>query len=204
MKDKEHENAQAEESVQSESTDTSYDPELEDIEENVNAKLKSLRAKLQTSEEERSNALEELQRTKADFLNAKRRLEADKDESIERAIDNCLLSMMPLYDSFQMAMQDNDTWNTVSETWRKGMEGVYNQLEVVFSSYGATPTQPVGEPFNPSEHEAMKEEPVDDATKHDHVTSVIQAGLTRTRNDGSVKILRPARVIVGTFTQPNE
>lgn len=204
MKDKEHENAQAEESVQPESTDTSYDPELEDIEENVNAKLKSLRAKLQTSEEERTSALEELQRTKADFLNAKRRLEADKNESIERAIDNCLLSMLPLYDSFQMAMQDSDTWNTVSETWRKGMEGVYNQLEVVFSSHGATPTQPVGEPFNPSEHEAMKEESVNDIAKHDHVTSVIQAGLTRTRNDGSVKVLRPARVIVGTFTQPNE
>lgn len=204
MKDNEHENAQVEDAIEPELSDTDIDPELAEVEEQIDGKIKSLRAKLKDSEEKRSAALEELQRTKADFLNAKRRLEGERDEKAERAIESCLLGLLPLYDSFQMAMQNQEVWETVDETWRKGVEGIYSQLQTIFTSYNATILEPTNETFNPIEHEAMKEELVEDDTQNNCVLQVIQCGLTRTRSDGSTKVLRPARVVVGTISNTNE
>lgn len=203
MNDNEYENAQAKEDIETEMTDTGHDPELDEVEEQVTNKIKTLRAKLKTSEEDRLKTLEELQRTKADFLNAKRRLEQERSEGIERAIESMLLSLLPTYDSFQMAMSDEKTWNTVSDSWRKGMEGVYNQLQNVFTSYNAHLINPLHATFDPEKHEAMKEEAVTDESRNNVVTQVIQPGLERTRSDDTVKVLRPARVVVGSITQAN-
>ena len=204
MKDNENENDPVEDAIEPELTDTDIDPELAEVEENKDEKIKSLRAKLKDSEEKRSEILEELQRTKADFLNAKRRLENESEEKSERAIENCLLSLLPLYDSFQMAMQNKDVWGAVDEMWRKGVEGIYSQLQTIFTSYQAQILEPENEVFNPTEHEAVKEEVVEDATKNNYVLHVIQCGLVLTRNDGTRKVLRPARVIVGTLSNTNE
>lgn len=176
--------------------DHTVEPELEDSEATSSNKLKDLRAKLKACEAEKMEHLEEVQRTKADFLNARKRLEEDRVRDRDRMVEKHIEELIPLYDSFAMAMSNKDAWEAIDKNWRVGVEGIFNQLQGLFASYSVTIDIPTGKPFNPELHEALSNQPVPEATNHDVILQVVQAGFTR---NGS--IIRPARVIVGTFTE---
>ena len=104
-------------------TDTApEDIELEDVEGTEAGKIRQLRKKLADAEEERRKTLEDLQRTKADFLNSKKRLEEGLQHDRERIALSHAESLLPLADSFEAAMGDAN-WEECDEKWRKGVEG---------------------------------------------------------------------------------
>ena len=164
----------------------SEDVEIEDIEEAEVSKLKSLRDKLRTCESERRGTLEELQRTKADFLNSKRRLEEQLTRDKERITTKHIEILLPLCDSFDMAMSD-PSWESCDEKWRKGIEGVYAQLQGILKTYGVTEVGHAGEEFNPETHEAVSSTEGEEGKVH----QVLQKGYTIGET-----IIRPAKVIV--------
>lgn len=206
MHDKKKKEAEIqEESI--ESTDnaaTQQEPELEDIEENIDEKIKKLRAKLKSCEEEKASHLEELQRTKADYLNAKKRLETEKQQAQKRQADDFIRSLLPIYDSFKMAMDNQEIWEAVDSTWRSGVEGIFAQLHILFDEYEVTLVNTTGHAFDPSIHEAVGEEIVQDAADADTLRKVVQDGVLRNKGSESESLVRPARVIVGKFNQTNE
>ncbi len=176
--------------------DHTVEPELEDSEATSSNKLKDLRAKLKACEAEKMEHLEEMQRTKADFLNARKRLEEDRVRDRDRMVEKHIEELIPLYDSFAMAMSNKDAWEAIDKNWRIGVEGIFAQLQGLFASYNVTIDIPTGKPFNPELYEALSNQPVTDASQHDVILQVVQAGFTRNGNT-----IRPARVIVGTFTE---
>lgn len=172
--------------------------DLADVEAHSKQKMKQLREKLAQCEKEKMEHLEGLQREKADFLNSKRRLEEERLRDRERSTITHIEKLLPLYDSFQMAMNNTDVWERVDEGWRKGIEGIRSQLLSILSSYDVSVVDPTGEPFNPQLHEAMGNQPVEDESQHDTIIAVIQPGFVRTKYSEQ-ELIRPARVIVGTF-----
>jgi molecular chaperone GrpE len=180
--------------------DTADDAELEDIEENSAGKIKKLQQKLKQSEQEKMEHLESLQRAKAEFLNAKRRLEDEKLSDRQRAITDQIEKLLPMCDSFHMAMSNKEAWENIDSTWRKGIESIYNQLQSILASYGVKEVTPLGEEFDPNKHEAMTNVPVDSKELHHKVISVIQNGFVRTHN-GKEQLIRPARVTVGEYAE---
>ncbi len=180
--------------------DHAVEPELEDTEATSSNKLKDLRAKLKVCEAEKMEHLEALQRAKADFLNARKRIEEERLRDRERMITAHVEELIPLYDSFAMAMQNQTIWESVDKNWRIGVEGIFAQLQALFTSYQVRIDKPLGKTFDPQKHDALKNEPVTDQADHDHILSVVQAGFIRTSGGEEVTI-RPARVIVGTFNQ---
>lgn len=180
-------------------TDTHNDePELEEIEEHSESKIKQLRKKLKDAEEAKQRAQEELQRTKADYLNAKRRLEEDTQRRIERVTIAHIEKLLPLYDSFHMAMADVATWEKADETWRKGVEGIFSQLKSIFDQNNVTAVDPTGEMFDPHQHEALSNIQVTDPNQQDRIISVIQLGFVRNTHEHT-EVIRPARVAVGVL-----
>jgi len=175
--------------------DNFTETELEDVEESTDSKLASLRKKLKASEEEKRQYLEDLQRARADFLNSKKRLEEEKTRQVERAIEEHAAKLLPLCDSFVMAMNDKSTWEGLPENWRVGMEGIYNQLLGLLSSYSISVLNPVGQEFDPNQHEAVSNVPVDEK-EEGKVISVLQNGYIRKTDAGDI-VIRPARVTVG-------
>jgi molecular chaperone GrpE len=180
--------------------ETAIDAELEDIEENSNGKIKKLQQKLRASEQEKMELLESLQRAKAEFLNAKRRLEEEKMNDRQRAVTDQVEKLLPMCDSFHMAMSNKEAWENIDSTWRKGIESIYNQLQSILASYGVKEVTPLGEEFDPNKHEAMTNVPVDSKELHHKVVSVIQNGFVRTYS-GKEQLIRPARVTVGEYTE---
>lgn len=174
--------------------------ELEDAEENSADKIKKLRNKLKECEKEKMEHLENLQRAKAEFLNGKKRLEEERTRDKERAVSNQIEKLLPMCDSFHMAMSNKEAWDTTEETWRKGIESIYTQLQSILSSYNVIEVDPTGELFNPNMHEAMTNVPVDDKKDHHRVINVVQNGFVRKIGDRE-ELIRPARVTVGDYSE---
>jgi molecular chaperone GrpE len=155
-------------------------------------KIKALRDKLTACEEEKQKHHEDLQRARADFLNSRRRLEEQLSRDRERAGDSILIELLTLADSFDTAMADTETWNTVDERWKSGIEAIRANLMSILKRNNIELIDPEGLPFDPAEHEAVSNVTVGDDTQVHKVMSVLQKGYKR---NGTV--LRPARVTVG-------
>lgn len=176
------------------------DIELEELEGKEADKTKKFREKLKACEEQKKEILDELQRAKAEFLNAKKRLEDEKIQDRVRTKIRHVEELLPLCDSFQMAMNDKEAWEKADKAWRNGVEGIHMQLKQLLNSYNVSTMSVEGEAFNPHRHEAVGTEAVDSKEKQDIVLTVVQQGYEMKMGD-KVEIIRPARVTTGTFTE---
>lgn len=180
--------------------DSFEDSDLEDLEENSIEQIKKLKKQLRASEAEKMEHMENLQRAKAEFLNGKRRLEDERIRDKDRAVTQQIEKLIPLCDSFVMALSDTERLATINnQTWVKGIEGIYIQLQSILASYKVSLTNPVGEEFNPTLHDALTTVPVTDKTQNHKIISVIQNGYVRQMGE-MTELIRPARVTVGEYT----
>ena len=185
----ENRNNEVDDEVVPEST-TGDEVEIEDIESADEHKTNKVKKQLKACEAEKRAAQEELQRTKADFLNAKRRLEEARHQDQKRTEVAWIEKLLPLCDSFQMAMSNTEVWEAVDENWRRGIEGIHQQLQSLLQEHNVTSINPVGEPFDPNEHEAIGTEHDADAAS-DSVLKVVQSGYKQ-----GDTVIRPAKVII--------
>lgn len=170
--------------------------ELEEVEELSNTKMKDLREKIARLDTEKKELLEESQRARAEFLNAKRRLEEERAQDRKRSQRQHAEELLPLCDSFQMAMGNTEVWERADKSWRTGVEGIHMQLLNILNSYGVKALDPTGEEFDPQKHEAVGTEEVEDEALTDTIVSVVQRGYEMTQ-DGHSHLIRPARVTTG-------
>lgn len=174
-----------------------------DVEAEATKKIKQLKKELRSVEEERRKTAEDLQRAKAEFLNAKKRMNEDITVRIAREREDIISSLLPVCDSFQMAMQNTEQWEQVDPVWRKGVEAIYAQLQSLLEQYHVTQIKPTNEVFDPNVHEAVEEESTDDTSLHNTISKVVQSGYQIRRTDGTTALLRPARVVVYAANAPD-
>lgn len=167
--------------------------ETELIEEEANAedRIKKLRSELKACREERQKTLDDLQRAKAEYLNARKRIEGERARDIERAENAFIERLLPLCDSFHSAMSDEKMWQSVDESWRRGVERISEQLQTLLASYGVTVLDPTGSHFDPKRHEAVSTSEAANGVPPDTVTEVVQLGYER-----GGTLIRPAKVII--------
>lgn len=154
---------------------------------------KKLREKLAKAVSEKQEYLDGWQRAKADLVNAKKRIETEKQDFARYATQNFILELLPILDSFDMAFKDQKAWNEAPEGWRKGIEYIYTQFMTTLQNHGITALKPLGEAFNPHEHDSIESVPVTDPKQDHTVVEVVMTGYKL-----GDKIIRPAKVKVGT------
>ncbi|MAZ29987.1 nucleotide exchange factor GrpE [bacterium] len=154
-------------------------------------KLKQLREQLKAVNTEKRELLEEVQRIKADFLNSKKRLEEQQKAALARSENAFVAALLPLADSFTMAMKDTAAWEATDEAWRKGVEGIHTQLERILAAHNVSAINPVSESFDPERHEAVGT--TEHESESETVVDVVQLGYER---NGT--ILRPAKVVISS------
>ena len=158
-------------------------------EEAPGGEVKKLRERLKKCLAEKQEYLDGWQRSKADFVNARREEESRREELVVFATERVLADIVPVLDSFDAAMGNRPLWESVTKEWRIGMESIYLKLQSILKEQGTESFDPTGEPFTPSEHIAIGTITTDDLEKDDTVAEVLQRGY---RLKG--KILRPAKV----------
>ncbi len=172
------------------------EPDIAAIEENVAEKIKQYKDKLQICQKERQEYLDGWQRAKADYLNSKRRAETEREQDSVRYATRFITSLLPLCDSFDLAVQTLTQQTDTNSEWRIGIEQVYNQLQSVLKTYHVEVLEPVGVAFDPHFHEAVSETLVTNPDQHHIIQSVLQQGYGI--ND---TLIRPAKVVVGRYDE---
>jgi molecular chaperone GrpE len=173
------------------------DSDLDDsvvAEENAAETIKKLREKLKKAEAEKQEYLTGWQRAKADMINARKRDESDRKDFIKFANENLISELIPVLDSFDMAMGNKEAWEKADKNWRIGVEYIYSQLKKVLADNGVKEINPLNEKYDHSKHEAIAHVPVSDEKLHDVVVEVVQRGY-----ELNGKELKAPRVKVGEF-----
>ncbi len=160
--------------------------------------LKRLREKLNTCLSERQEYLDGWQRARADFVNARRVEEESRSRQAEETQEDLLKAILPTLDSFERAMGDAKGWQSAPDSWRTGVEQIYEQLLAILKQYEVCSFDSLGEVFDPHAHEPIAMTRAESAQTHNKVVEVFEKGYRR-----GEKILRPARVVVSVF-EPSE
>ena len=137
---------------------------------------------------ERDEYLSHLQRTPAEFDNYRKRMLRDQTVHVERAAAGLVEQLLPVLDSFELAL---NSAGTDVERLRKGVELVYGELLGALEKAGLERIEALGKPFDPEEHEAVMH--VEDDGGDPGVRDVVRSGY---RFKG--RVLRPAMVKVAT------
>jgi len=137
-------------------------------------------------EVERDNYLALAQRTQADFENYRKRMARENAAAVDRGMAKLAKELLPALDHLELALKAAEGHEDVV----KGFHMVAGELRAALERVGIQPFSPKGEPFDPNEHEAMAQQPAEDA-ESGTVVEVYQSGY---RINGAV--LRPARVVV--------
>lgn len=157
-------------------------------------RLAELKEKLAVCLKEKQEYLDGWQRAKADLVNARRRDEEDKREFIKFANERLIDSLIPVLESFELAMANREVWEKADKNWRTGVEYIYSQLKKVLGDEGLAELNPVGEKFSEQKHEAVEFVAVSDESKNHVVLEVVQKGYSL-----NGRILKPPKVKVGEF-----
>jgi molecular chaperone GrpE len=130
------------------------------------------------------------QRTQADFENFRKRMARDVSAAEARGVGRLARELLPALDNLGRALAAAEAEGEASGHLGQGVKLVRDDLVAALARVGIEPFSPRGERFDPNEHEAMAQQPVDGA-EPGTVVEVYQQGF---RHDGAV--LRPARVVV--------
>ena len=150
-----------------------------------------LRAALENAHLEVEKLKEVYLRLAADMENLRRRTQEDVAKAHKYAIESFAESLVPVRDSLEMALSVE---NQTPEALKDGVSATLRQLEAAFERGKVVVLNPVGEKFNPNQHQAVAMVPgssVEPAVAPNHVVSVLQKGYLI--ND---RVLRPALVSV--------
>jgi molecular chaperone GrpE len=139
--------------------------------------------------EERANAVrDQYLRALADLDNVRKRAQREIESAHKYGLEKFAQELLPVMDSLHLAVQNAATADAASLA--AGQEATLRLLAKAFEKLGITELNPVGEPFNPEEHEAMMTQESSTAEPNS-VLQVIQRGYGL-----NGRLLRPARVIV--------
>lgn len=150
------------------------------------AKVAKLKAELEQVKKEKTEYLDGWQRAKADYVNALKRFEAEKFQAIELGKVVSVRNFIPAMDSLERA----ELAGEVPESFK----GIAKQLHDAALTLGLTKFGQVGEKFDPNLHEALGQDPTDDASKDDTITAILEPGW-KSRE----AVVRPAKVRVASL-----
>ena len=150
--------------------------------------LERLQQALAESEERAKGHWEQYLRAVADLDNVRKRAQRDIEATNRYGLEKFAAELLPVKDSLELAVQNASRADPKS--LKEGHEATLQLLTRALEKLGVTVIDPLGEPFDPTRHEAMMMR--ESATAEpDAVLQVVQPGYAL-----NGRLLRPARVIV--------
>ena len=150
--------------------------------------LERLQQALAESEDRARNHWEQYLRAVAELDNVRKRAQRDIEAASRYGLEKFLADLLPVQDSLELAVQN--AGKADARSLAQGQEATLNLLAKALEKIGIVPIDPLGEPFDPTRHEAMLVRESDTA-EPDSVLQVVQPGY-----ELNGRLLRPARVIV--------
>ncbi len=144
-------------------------------------------AALEGLQAELSQAIDQLQRERASFQNYKRRTEKELADSRLTGAQDAVIRFFPIFDDFERAL-NNIPAELQGNPWMNGVELILRNYHKLLDEFNIQPLDPVGQPFDPSRHEAVGTDDHPNA-ESSTVTVTLQKGYL-----AGDRVLRPALV----------
>jgi molecular chaperone GrpE len=149
--------------------------------------VEALQAKAAKSEEYLALA----QRTQADFENFRKRASRDAAVATQRGAMKLAKELLPAVDNLERALEHAPEQASEAESaFISGIQHVHSDLIAALQRAGIERYSPEGEPFDPTLHEAVAQQPFD-GYEPGTVVEVFQRGYRIGES-----VVRPARVVV--------
>ncbi len=155
----------------------------------VDSELMDLQNALGQAEQELSEHRDAMLRMQAEMENLRKRLIRDLERSRKFALERVMSDLLPVVDSLERGLQAGAEAATV-ESLLEGKALILKMLGKALEDHGLESIDPLGERFDPEEHEAMTMQPSEEYAENT-VMEVLQKGFRLHE-----RLLRPAMVIV--------
>jgi molecular chaperone GrpE len=154
----------------------------------------ALSAALAELKAERDQLLDRLARLQAEFDNARKRQEREKQEFRDYATGNVVEQFLPVIDNFALALGANAS----AEQLRTGVELIVKQMDETLRGLQVQAVPTIGQQFDPRVHEALGTIERDDLPDHSIAEEIRKGYRIRER------LLRPALVRIVSNTKQTE
>ena len=152
---------------------------------------------LEAAEKKAKECADQLLRLRADFDNAKKRLEKEKADAIKFANEKLLVEILSVMDNFDRAMTSLAEGHDAGQV-RKGLEIAQDHLHRVLERHGVETVKSVGAPFDPNLHEAVAVVQETEA-KNGSIVDEVQKGYLL-----NGRLIRPSRVRIAQKNSDND
>jgi molecular chaperone GrpE len=159
----------------------------EDIEELEHLSYEALETKLTQAEQLAHQNWDKATRALAELENVRRRAERDVAQAHKYSLERFVDGVLPVVDSLEQALQLVD--EHADQAMHEGLSLTMKLFLSVLNKFQVEQLDPLGQPFNPQEHEAMSMQEADAPSSS--IIMVFQKGYKL--ND---RLIRPARVVV--------
>lgn len=150
------------------------------------SELDTLKDALAKAEDALEAAKDQHLRLMAEYQNYRNRTAEEKKKIYGDAKADCIKELLNLADTFDRAVEAECS----DETYKKGVELTYSQMQKSFEKLGITVVDPLGEDFDPNLHNAIRQVEEGDFEEN-KVCQVYQKGYTL-----GDRLIRPAVVAV--------
>jgi molecular chaperone GrpE len=152
------------------------------------AQVEALRRELATAEQNAQAQRDLYLRSAAELENVRKRAQRDIEQAHRYAIEGFASELLPVRDSLELGLSSGASAD--AKTLLAGQEATLKLLQRAFDKFAIRQIDPVGQPFDPNQHEAVLMQESSSSAPNS-VLQVVQSGY-----DLNGRLLRPARVIV--------
>ena len=175
------------EAVEADASPEKYDTEAEDLAQ-----------RLEAAEEAANENYDRFLRVSAEFDNFKKRTAREMEDFKKFSTERLIKELLPVVDNLERALVSAEDPSAQEKGIKEGVDLTLQEIMRVLERFGVKSIQSLNEPFDPTYHQAMMQEPRDNVPGNT-VISELQKGYTL--HD---RLLRPAMVIVSTPTAASE
>ena len=154
--------------------------------EQVQAEIEALQKQLEEAEAKAAENLDGWQRSQAEFINYKNRVQRDREMDYATMKGDILKRLLPVLDDMERALANRPE----GDSWANGMELIARKFQNILEAEGVKRIEATGHLFDPNFHEAISSEP-SETVESGHVIEVVQNGYML-----GERVIRPAMVRV--------
>jgi len=180
-----------EETTEEETDETEETPVAEIVEEEGQSELEQ-------AQQEAKDLRDEMLRMRAETDNLRKRLQKEKQDSVQFANERLIKQLIPIFENLDRALKAPDT-NV--ESLKEGVQLTADQVLALFKKENVEPIKSVGEPFDPSVHEVLSQMESND---HDENTVIEEYSKGYLMNG---RVLLPSKVVTSkkpAKTEPDD
>ena len=152
--------------------------------------IEELKQELEENRQKAHDNWDKAVRTQAEMENLKRRTQKDLEDAHKFALTSFAKELLPVFDSLVLGLQAATGDSEDVKKFREGSELTIKQFEALFAKFNIVAIDPMGQPFNAEQHQAMLMQVIEGAEPNT-VVNVFQKGYML-----NGRLLRPAMVVV--------